>query len=101
MYSLVRTEKTIFDKNRTILNKSIAYIYYDDTERLFIDYVGKVWGTYNNYEWKRKGVIVPDITSHNEDNINSHNIQYEILETLETYYYGDLWNRIEELKKAS
>lgn len=98
MYSLVRAEKTIFDKNRTILSKSIAYIYYDDTEHLFIDYANKTWGEYDEYEWERKGVVVPSIAFHNEDNINPCNIQYEILETLEVYYYGDLWTRIEKLE---
>ena len=101
MYSLVRAEKTIFDKNRTILTKSIAYIYWDDVEHLFIDYANKIWGEYDKYEWENKGVIVPGIMSHNEDNVNSYNIQYEILETLETYYYGNLWNRIEELKQIA
>ena len=101
MYSLVRSERTIFDKNRIMLSKSIAYIYYDDTEHLFIDYDNKTWGNFDEYEWKRKGAIVPDITSHNEDDINSYDIQYEILETLERYYYGNLWDRIEELKKES
>ena len=98
MYSLVRAERTIFDKNRIVLSKSIAYIYYDDTEHLFIDYDNKTWGKYYEYEWKRKGVIVLNVTSHNEDNVNSYDIQYEIFETLGTYYYGDLWNRIKKLK---
>lgn len=43
MYSLVRSERTIFDKNRIMLSKSIAYIYYDDIEHLFIDYDNKTW----------------------------------------------------------
>jgi hypothetical protein len=81
-----------------MLSKSIAYIYYDDIEHLLIDYDNKTWGKFDEYEWKRKGAIVPGITSHNEDNINSYDIQYEILETLETYYYGNLWDRIEKLK---
>ena len=98
MYSLVRSERTIFDKNRIMLSKSIAYIYYDDIEHLFIDYDNKTWGKFDEYEGKRKGAIVPGITFHNEDNINSYDIQYEILETLETYYYGNLWDRIEKLK---
>lgn len=98
MYSLVKSERTIFDKNRMMLSKSIAYIYYDDIEHLFIDYDNKTWGNFDEYEWKRKGAIVPGITSHNEDNINSYDIQYEILETLETYYDGNLWDSIEKLK---
>ena len=44
MYSLVRSERTIFDKNRIMLSKSNAYIYYADIEHLFIDYDIKTWG---------------------------------------------------------
>ena len=102
MYSLVRAERTIFDKNKIILSKSIAYIYWDDVEHLFVDCANKTWGEYDKNEWKHKGVVIPDITSHNEDNVYPYNIiQYEILETLNTYYYGSLWDKIEELEEIN
>ena len=80
------------------LKEALANLKREYKLALLIDYDNKTWGKFDEYEWKRKGAIVPGITSHNEDNINSYDIQYEILETLETYYYGNLWDRIEKLK---